>query len=1235
MSFSSGLSGIAAANKDLSVTGNNIANASTVGFKASRTEFGDAYTSSMLGMGQDQIGSGVRVDNIGQKFQQGGITQTNSVLDLAIDGTGFFVMNHPNEATSYTRAGIFGMDKEGYIVNNSGARLQGYGAQNNSVVKGILTDLQVKSGNQPPRGTHQVDARVNVPAGASVLQSTGKITTTNGLAIGAAQTGPLADTITTLSTIGFPTTAGLNNSIWTGGVVDTVGAFGDGTGGTLAGGWTPSGGDASMTFDIELQGAHINSGLSSITGSLQPFNAATTYTGVAALVSAINSSILADSNLAGKIIATETALGEIQFETIGTYATDGTQIVNITDSPGTIIAGATYLNFGVPTITTPVAGTDLFANGGSIDLRSDPGVATSIQGNIAAGLIYANAFIGTQSTLTASIPTSSADPSGLPGFGDTMLGGETMVYAVTVGATTVPVTTTAPAGGWGSEALFAAQVQIDINAALGGAAPAFPNVSATINGSGRIELIADNTNPGYGPQPLAVQHVSSTMPFDMETLGLALTSSNPPSLVLGDPPAPQTNELDISVDGAAPITITVPAATYANTADVVSAINTQILVTPGLSGQIQASEVNGRLIFERTTIGAFPFDIDITGTAEALTNFGLDSTLKTMGTDPIDRAHSFRVNLTVPLPDEEDRSGSVVLSLDENIQSIEQLAAAINRELAIQDPEDYIGVKAEVTEDSAGNKKLQFVATVGGEGSQISVTNLTVPDPTGTYTQLSIDQLYGLLQVDQYDASLLDIGEPAVSNGYPEQEFTLVDPDGVEQKILIPAETHASVIAAQLTAFPGVTASATTQVTLKADSYVNGSGMNIFINGQVIEANDFDDMIDEINEYQQTSLNSITAELDPISGDIMLTSSIGVDITVSIESTTPTDQLEIQGIAGTTPQIIGGFVGAQTAARVGGEIDIVLNEGYEMIDPDPMVLGLFNGLTAASFQDYIINEFNPDDPETYNESASISVYDSLGNQHQLQMFYVKDEHDPSRPLDLSSWTVYAQIDGENVGDPDASLLFPGNIAPTIAQKTLYFNADGTVDNSVVTDWLISNWDPVNEDGDPTGAYASLNVAEGASLPLPDPNLNSNFEISFGGTTQYGGPFARYDFQQDGYASGRLKDIEIDDEGMIYARYTNGEDQVLGQVAIASFTNQEGLIPIGSTEWSESSESGNPTIGEAGSGILGDIRAASLEDSTVDLSEQLVHLIIAQRNYQASAKTIETSNAVTQTIINLR
>jgi flagellar hook protein FlgE len=144
-----------------------------------------------------------------------------------------------------------------------------------------------------------------------------------------------------------------------------------------------------------------------------------------------------------------------------------------------------------------------------------------------------------------------------------------------------------------------------------------------------------------------------------------------------------------------------------------------------------------------------------------------------------------------------------------------------------------------------------------------------------------------------------------------------------------------------------------------------------------------------------------------------------------------------------------------------------------------------------------------------------------------------------------------------------------------------------------------------------------------------------FELDYGSSTQYGTTSTVNALDQDGYATGRLAGINIDDSGTVFARYSNGQALTLGQVVVANFANPQGLAPIGNTAWAESFDSGQPTIGAPKSGSRGSIQAGALEDSNVDISSQLVNLILAQRNYQANAKTIETDNAVTQTIINLR
>jgi flagellar hook-basal body protein len=157
--------------------------------------------------------------------------------------------------------------------------------------------------------------------------------------------------------------------------------------------------------------------------------------------------------------------------------------------------------------------------------------------------------------------------------------------------------------------------------------------------------------------------------------------------------------------------------------------------------------------------------------------------------------------------------------------------------------------------------------------------------------------------------------------------------------------------------------------------------------------------------------------------------------------------------------------------------------------------------------------------------------------------------------------------------------------------------------------------------------AGWNPGSGASI--------ASFDLDFTGTTQHGSPFAVNGSSQDGFATGRLVGVDIDDTGAVQARFSNGQSQVLGGVALANFNNDQGLTPIGDNAWTESFDSGSPIIGSPGTSSLGLIQSGALEDSNVDLSDELVGLILAQRNFQANAKTIETADALTQTIINIR
>ncbi|MGE8178575.1 flagellar hook protein FlgE [Pseudomonas fluorescens] len=173
MSFNIGLSGLYAANKQLDVTGNNIANVATAGFKSSRAEFADVYSATKLGNGSKVVGSGVNLANVSQQFTQGDINNTGNVLDMGINGSGFFTLSN-NGSISYTRAGTFKVDKDGFITNtDQTSRLQGYGADaNGKIINGVLTDLKIDTSNLAPKPTSTVSSTINLDSTAAVIDDT-------------------------------------------------------------------------------------------------------------------------------------------------------------------------------------------------------------------------------------------------------------------------------------------------------------------------------------------------------------------------------------------------------------------------------------------------------------------------------------------------------------------------------------------------------------------------------------------------------------------------------------------------------------------------------------------------------------------------------------------------------------------------------------------------------------------------------------------------------------------------------------------------------------------------------------------------------------------------------------------------------------------------------------------------------------------------------------------------------
>jgi len=805
MSFNTALSGIRAANVDLQVTGNNIANAGTMGFKSSRAEFGDVYTSSLLGGGSVTPGSGVTTQLIRQQFGQGNLKFTQNELDLAINGSGFFIVQG-DEGQLFTRAGAFGLDNQGNIVNSVGARLQGFSADAEGTIGGILGDLQVDVSSQPPRQTTAVNASFNLNAKEEVKESVGTAFVSNGTGISEAQLG----------------------------------------------------------------------------------------------------------------------------------------------------------------------------------------------------------------ARTAST----------------------------------------------------------------------------------------------------------------EVLALDLPINIPPSITFS--PANQTN-----------------------------------------------------------------FDIS--------------------RTDPV-------TGITTTVP--------ITLNTG-NATSLSSLANMINS----ANFDSAIPVNVEAFADTTTNT-LRFRDLATGMDSTITITPVnTVARPSDSNP---------LTNAINNTSTVID-GVPAVTNNYGSHTLILQGPTGTQIPFVSQYGASAEKTASDLNALAGVQATASTAATLFRTNPAavpptaftnNGSFM---INGVTLTSSDIPDFTalrDEINELSSTTLFGISSTLDG-NGNLVVTSSTGRDLEFSFNLAG--GSASVQGSQGAVQTVNN----ATQSVKVGGEINITMDEGYSVVSSQPTV-PVFGGSMFGSinvpnfFTDVPINAFDPNDQQTYNHATSNNVYDSLGNPHVMRQFFVKQNYDPAdASTSPNHWKVYVQIDGQNVGDPNPALPAPQNTEPTMATFNVHFSPDGRLNEAMTDTMLISNWTPRNTDGTLMGALGPLNVLQGGTVPVAEPPSSSNYVIDLAGSTQFSSVFSVENRDQNGYATGRLAGLDINDSGIIFARFTNGEAQVLGQVALANFNNIEGLKPVGDTTWAQTFETGEAVIGTPGSASLGYINSGAIEESNVDLSEQLVNLIIAQRNYQANAKTIETANATTQTIINLR
>jgi flagellar hook protein FlgE len=244
----------------------------------------------------------------------------------------------------------------------------------------------------------------------------------------------------------------------------------------------------------------------------------------------------------------------------------------------------------------------------------------------------------------------------------------------------------------------------------------------------------------------------------------------------------------------------------------------------------------------------------------------------------------------------------------------------------------------------------------------------------------------------------------------------------------------------------------------------------------------------------------------------------------------------------------------------------------------------------------------PSPRSTYG--TSLNVYDAEGVASPVSVYFQKTDTVPN------SWDIYAGIDGV----PLATSVYP-------SLGKITFDSAGKISGPVL------------------GTGMGITLA-GGTIPSLNPNQASGFipgavTVDLSGVTQFGTAFAVSNLTQDGYTSGELTGISIGEGGLITTRYSNGQTQYKGQIALTDFRNVQGLQPLGNNAWAATYASGDPVTGSPGVGRFGALRAGALEESNVDLTSELVNMMTAQRTYQANAQTIKTQDQIMSTLVNLR
>ena len=1265
MSFYTSLTGLNAAQAQLGITSNNVSNVGTVGFKKSRAEFGDIFATSPLENASSAIGQGVLLKKVNQQFSQGNIEFSTNSLDLAISGQGFFALkpSQTSNQTVYTRAGSFSVNNDRYVVDSSGQYLQTFPVNDDGSViatgLGSAKSLQLPSTAGLPQPSSQIELGLNLPAGAVILPKGATYTADNPYAFDRndSDTFNKSTSITVFDSLGNPHIATVYyiktssatevnpTNKW-----DTKIFIGDNE---LDPSLIAAKNDKSETQYMNKFGQ-----ISTNPSAVDP-----TFNAAAAHPLYFND----DQQITVPSSPGATKGGYMTRATVGHDfgSTDSNKVL--------IVKPTAQVNTIGLTADIVATGTIAFNHGSASGTQTTytQDFITSHKATLDALVTKINAG---QTAFKAArtdgkIQLTAYSSADLPAMGVTGFStGSTAL--VTAGGTKEVDTYTlsAAVASTNGSIVFKYNGRTYTQAYNTSGVQTVDDLVASINTADKTVTAARTSstvftltsNNGTHTQMTKGTVTGSTTDGTVAiTVGSAETTAGVGTIAAANWPSEGSASgfsgkdfVSVSVDGSDFVTIDIPAKP-------VSATN----LVAGYTGTELATEMTLQLNAKFGDEKSYKMPVSIadrTITLELQDSNGNDINkdfgpeIKTLALTTGSTATSNQIvrGGDITVTNSGTDTSAYTQAFDTNHRTtLDRLVTQINAgEASYQAKRVDDGIV--FTSKVKATALPTMVVTGDTEGSTSHTFTYTGTTAAGTTSDLTI-------VVDQYndDGTEMTRAELVKNVQAKIDNLAFIDTANVSQTKL-PLTVGYDIKTRALTFTP--TDATYGSIKASSPSTVSAFGLDsatatfsavgdVFKGGQVVPTG----LVDLDAKQQRTGL-LVTYSKDEhkftfSSGTTGEASTIVVGVPSGTAATGGTSHL--LGIGATYDTEVKNAAGtglAATAGKVtGSKAGVDITGTFSVTSNDNSISVTIDGVDGT-----VVVPPNPYTGDTFATAIQdrINLIQHADGRQVNDVTVAFDQ--ATQTLTVTSGTVGSSstvnINGHSNWGFDTTTQVRGTVpqVTVVTQATdaegnlLYIDQEGKQTTAKPTS--TPQWTPIYLDkGELTfDTFGKLiSPKEGVAYSPFDPTNGSDLltlGVDYGKfSTQFSAPFSVLSLSQDGFPSGQLDGLDIDSGGVVRANYTNGTQVALGKLMMANFANPNGLKQVGNANFKATTNSGAADLGEAGSDGFGAIQGGALERANVDLTEELVALITAQRNFQANAKAIETSSSLTQTIINIR